>query len=429
MSTTPKTPSKKRPDQYEKPPQAGGKRAPDPYRPEDPPCHEPPPEPRTPPPEPRTPPPEPVPCTITILASPKQRSFSPPDGVTGKESFSARLSRALGDEETIRWSQVLVPGSGSVEFDSPSSPTTVVRARRPNRVIVVVQVLGPAGNVVCEDRKPVSVPQFFRVRPFQGYFSALADLGLQTGFTLADPNADAKVALDNRIRRESISAAIRSARSRFRGINVRFVTKDPSFAIGLKNFTTVRLTGLSPRRDLLGEMRPPVLDVGNLRPNDTVFVYAQEVSNPLGVLGESMGVFDGLIVRKQFSFFGQTMEAAVENSQPVRPGEFVADRTKVTTVRQLKVNSAFFAFTRFVGSVMAHECGHALGLVAPVGGTSHNAAANGNLMDDGKTLDFTEDTGILRYGKKLGTLTWIRPVRLSEANRKSLQAILPILDR
>ena len=376
------------------------------------------------------PPSEPVglnpgPCTISIVASAAQRSFSPPLGATGEETFTARLSRPLAEGETLQWSVVRGRDDGDVTFDSPGSVTTKVRARKPNRARVRVRLFDFRRRLVCEDEKEISVPQFFFVKAAAGLTGALGDLGLQAVIAPADADRAKKQALNRMIRDRVVTDAIGLAGLLLRGVNVRFVTRDPTGIVGAGNFSTVDLVGLAPRRNATGETFPGVLDRGNKRPMDRSKVYAREFTNPFYNATSSQlakDIFGGIAVRQQL-FFKETVAVAVPGS-PVALGEFVADRADATTFRQLRISAAFLAVARLVGSTIAHEAGHALGLVP---GTTHNARAQGNLMDDGKTRSFEERTGILRFDKKSGALSFTVPAGLRPENLRLVQQVLPVL--
>ena len=367
---------------------------------------------------------EPVPCSIEIKADVKQLSFSPPLGLSGEETITAEPSRNLAEGERVQWSVVRGPNDGNVEFDSPSSLTTKMRARKPNKTKVRVQLLGPEGAVICQDEKDISVPQFFFLRPTPGLALALQDFGLQVPIAANDSLRDRKAALNGQILQQTLIRAAGLAVTIYQGINVRFTTVDPTAAVGAGNFATVQLLGLAPNRDVTG-LTETGRDEGNKIANDRLLVYAGEFSDPAGSATASAlarRIFRGIAVRQQRVVGGRTSTVPLPGT-PVQLGEFRADRELATTFRQLRINAAFLALARLIGSTIAHECGHGLGLVPAI---SHNARADGNLMDKGGTRSFEERTGILRFAPSSGALSFTSPAGLTLQNRRTLQQVLPV---
>lgn len=371
---------------------------------------------------------EPVPCTIEILASPKQRSFDPPIGVTGQEVFRARLNREVAEEagERIQWSVVRGPTDGDVLFESPNALITKVRARRPNKAKVKVQLISPAGAVVCQDEKDISVPQIFFVQSSPGLTRALEDFGLQVAITPGDSAAEAKRRLNRRIQRQLIARSIGLAAQLYRGLNVRFTTLDPTRFVGAGNFSRVAILGPDPAKSgAFAVTFRARKDEVNARPNEDIFIFAQEYSDPQSVLGGSPlyeGIFRGIALRRKTNA-GPTINLG---GSPVQLGEFVPRRESATTFRQLRINAAFLALARLLGETLAHEAGHALSLV-PGEPKGHNPVSRGNLMDKGPDRSFAQRTGIYRFDSASGALSFGPPSRLSRANRRRLERILPIL--
>jgi hypothetical protein len=113
---------------------------------------------------------------------------------------------------------------------------------------------------------------------------------------------------------------------------------------------------------------------------------------------------------------------------PVDAGDF-ADSP--VNVRQRTVRAAILAFGRLLGTTIAHECDHALGLV---GAASNQNVDNGGvpidsaeIMNSGEFNTFIERTGITGFNSATGIPTVGAAVGFGDANLNTLREILPIL--
>jgi hypothetical protein len=386
------------------------------------------PPPKRPPGEKRKPPPPPEepPCIITIISTPAERSFSPPTSISGRETFRAVLAGARPPGSRIQWDLVPGAGTGTIEFESPGSLTTVVRARHPNNARVRVRVLR-RGVVLCEDVKDISVPQFFRIVFTAEFDRDLARLGLRRRGRL---NAG-QIGTNVLVRAAVVGEIFVILRTIYAAVNVRFLTLDPTPFVGAGNFANVTIGGPDdrprPGRTRLGRTPNPRagpnarrLDVGNLDPTNSPLVFSAEFGDrrfpQTGGSATYRAIFDGLAVEDEGT------GAALPGSA-VNVGDFANPAIAgALTLGQLKVQAAIRAFGRLVGETSAHECGHSLGLVPPRG---HNAGNTGELMDEGRFRTFAERTGITAFNPATGALT-IGATNMLVANLPTLQAILPV---
>ena len=382
---------------------------------------------------------EPGACEIVILTSAKERSFNPPDDKSAKVKLTAELrpKRAVRDGETVLWSLIGGENDGTVKFSSPDTLTSEILARKPNKTRVRVQLFDAGGNEICKAETDLSVPQFFFVFAVQPrddpdeeepegatFLDALIDLGLQISL---DPLNDtleasmAKVELNTQIQDKVVSRAIEVAKNAFKGVNVRFVTKDPKDLVGKDNYSFVALSGLSPKRDRQGDAPT---DVGNKNPKDLIRVFGGEFSDMRAVAGPDPNygkIFIGFA--RTFRIPGETMQAGGNGLQM---GQLVTDPAKAQNRAQLIAYAAFEVVSRLIGHTIAHECGHSLGLV-PGADEGHNPKPLGTIMDAGKVQSLKARTGLSRFDVATKRAAFGSPAGFDKNNLQILQKVLPIL--
>ena len=320
-------------------------------------------------------------CDIEILSSPSERSFSPPSE-TGEEVFRAVVFPPSGGG-TIVWDIVHRPKeSGNVDFGTQTDVSTgssilstiPVKARHPNKAKVRVRVVQD-GEVVCSAKKTISVPQFFHIvfPAEEGFFNeALEDLGLRRR-----PRANGVLTTDQKLTNDQVKAAVieeifNTFKFEYDSVNVRLTVADPTPVVSFANFATVTFGGLGVGLEFGAT---PFPDDHNLDPKNSPVIFALRYADlSLAITQDPIytAIFGGLAVFDPAS-------GTVLPGTPIDVGDF-ADPP--VTVRQKTVKAAILAFGRLLGTTVAHECGHSLGLVS---GTVHNVGRTGGTDGCGAT--------------------------------------------
>jgi hypothetical protein len=361
------------------------------------------------------------PCRIRITSTAAERSFRASQSPT--VSWKASLSGNQPHGSRIVWD--LLGGTnatGTISYTVQDPLTLVVRADHPNMNRLRVRV-EHQGVILCEDTKLISVPQYFwitstpRTEPFADdpFLLDLERLGLRRR-----PPSDGFLTPEQEATNHDVAEAVvqeifETVLSLFSGVNVRFSQTFPTAFVDPSNITTVIVGGMpSPNPNIAGHTSAPTgigrsldVDIGNLEP-------AQYCSINSGLLtaGDWPAVYHDI--------FGST---AIEDrdGRPLPSGSAVdaGDFARIpTTVRQRTVDAAIKATGRWIGSVIAHECGHALGL-------DHNNHQTGEIMDAG--VYFSEYIGIRSFDPRTGHTQLGNRVRFGRTNYQRLVELLPIL--
>jgi len=202
--------------------------------------------------------------------------------------------------------------TGTVEFgpqtDTSTMSSIVVRARHPNRAKVRVRVMR-GDDILSQDIRDISVPQFFHIRSdlFIGLDDALVDLGLRRTPPDFGVLTEEQRITNDRVKGAVLDEMLDTARSACISVNVRFTSSDPTPCVGTDNFAIVTLHGLHPQLTRTGEADHPTtgpnagkLDVGNLDPTNSTRIYAQAFTvRESSVVGDDIyaAIFDGLAIR------------------------------------------------------------------------------------------------------------------------------------
>jgi len=370
-------------------------------------------------------------CTIKITSSPEERSFSPgKESETGYETFTAKINGIQPKGSSIEWGifkddpnkPLSDKGRGTVALISGVNQlSNEVVAKRPNKGRISVAVK-KNGNMVCFDNKEISVPQFFWIVVNESFFKDLERLGLRRrpivglGVLTGD---QANVNFD--VMRAVLDEAFNTARFLFKSINVRFTESYPGTVVGENNYTSIVLggknnIGTSASGITLNSTHPmnyDQTDKGNLQPNQRIVIYSGEYA-----IGRPGVNNDDPIFKSIFNL------TSVENYQGTPLGGIAVDAGEFSrfprSPRQKVITAAVSAYGRLLGSTIAHEAGHSLGL-------PHPESKVGALMDEGFNLSFSNSTGITSFDPQTGKIQIDPPQGFSNSNLRKLREILPVL--
>ncbi len=270
----------------------------------------------------------------------------------------------------------------SLTFDTGTEIN--IRVKRAGRAILKVAYV--VNNVECSDNKEISVPQFYDLN-----FDAITnnktfndDLEL-VGLKNSDIGTNSNQITETRneiIRDEVISALKFGMEDCYLDVNVRFTESPPSFLTNdLKVICFVagqhspvpidadKLPGIF-NNDVNTDCYEGLpssgnnLDIGNVVPTGKVCTYS-------GLLATGAS-FE--------PYFGNTFDFLPATNSMFDSNDEIIDNDLLIAIEK---------FGMLVGNVIAHEGGHALGLVP---GTTHNTGNNGTVMDDGFFSDWFDRT-------------------------------------
>jgi hypothetical protein len=337
-----------------------------------------------------------------------------PDSGGDRRDLDLILIPAFDSGSRVRY--VLNEDDTLADFvDLRTEAGTVTGTFEPTLVKGETVVVGDAitGNFRIEHIKQVVYVNFL-----PGYTDALDMLGLRA----ADSLLRARI--------------LEKARWIYRGVNVEFRTEIPE---DYELYAQVDITGQDPNGlGLMGYDNTPGKDVGNLRLWDRVG-GVNAATQQDGYPG-----YGGVFVDSFFAFsthppldidphpaadalFDMIFDPVRPDlGQPVRPEELENLPQAGSALcpatpgdRPLEIACAIYVAGNMLGSTMAHEFGHSLGLADPGGDNFHNTGEQPNrLMDAGGKRPFHERTDLLDGG----------PEVFCRENFKYLQQILPTAD-
>lgn len=348
-------------------------------------------------------------------------SFRPPS-LAGEQSFVVEFSpdTQLPQNRQVKWIQLSVNDfTGTVAVAESRDDRITLRARHPNKARIGVQV-EVKGRIICSGQLTLSVPQFFHVVFSSEFDRDLEMLGLRRVAPSNGPSLSiAQVQSNERVKAVVIQEALETAKRNFREINVRFTLDDPADAVGPENVSTVVVGGPFPADPPPGVKDPfgiSPFDPQNKDANDQIFVFSGEFadrSHKLTNDRDYLDIFDQLATRDQGT-------GALLPGKPVDENEFVDGPPEPAfAVRTNYVRAAAFAFGRFIGTVISHECGHALGL-------NHNKVDVPNIMN-GSSLRFQDWTGIRNFDPSTGDVSLTSSAEFRVRDQRRLWEVLPIL--
>lgn len=208
----------------------------------------------------------------------------------------------------------------------------------------------------------------------------------------------------------------------YEGVNIRFVDSRPDL---YAEYSVIELAGEDPNgKGLLGLDNTTGKDTGNLRFDDVIGGKNAETEE------QGYYAYGGVFLRS-FMGFSPTVGTAAEALasprfddvfapfSPELGGQPLTDEDLDSTSRQAQVDEAVRVLGNLVGSTVAHEVGHTLGLawVPDYPNEFHNLGDNpGWLMDAGAARPFLERAELDGHG----------PEFLEENSLNYLKSILPM---
>ncbi len=274
------------------------------------------------------------------------------------------------------------------------------------------------GETIHSSFRVQLIKQVVYVNFMQGYVDALDMMGLR--------------AADRHVR----DAILSRARWIYRGVNIEFRDEEPW---DYELYTHVDVTGQDPNGlGLMGYDNTPGKDVGNERLYDRiggvnaltqqdgfpgyggVFVdsfFAFSLHPPIDIIPHpSADVLFDVILDPLRPDMGEPVRSAELDYLPEVDGMQCPAHSDN---RPMVIACAIYMVGNLLGSTMAHEVGHALGLADPYGPRFHNAGEQPNrLMDSGDKRPFPERTVMGGHG----------PEVFCRENYVYLQDILPTPD-
>ena len=191
-------------------------------------------------------------------------------------------------------------------------------------------------------------------------------------------------------------------------MNVRLTQDDPTPLVGDEhNLSPVFIGGTHPSES--GNTDKPHgsgIDAGNIVARQISRVFPSSYRLILGSDPTYHAIFSPL--------------AQVLGGSPVQVGDFVPpDVIGPRTVRQLIVDAAIKAMGKLIGSTLAHERAHSIGI-------PHNVGDTGEIMDEGKFQTFLDRTGIVDFDPMTGVLKIEQSHKFGTTSLNEMTRILPV---
>jgi hypothetical protein len=174
-------------------------------------------------------------------------------------------------------------------------------------------------------------------------------------------------------------------------------------------------------------------DFGNLVPNQCIQIFSGQVSR-----WRKLDKFFGSVPKQVYLdiFDGLAVSDADDNDlqgNPIDAGENVLDisSSEEAKRRANQISAAVLMIGRFIGTTLAHECGHALGLTHTADEIGTEFCAN-TLMDGDRCHSFRDYTGVKGFNPTTGIVDLVDPVSFTNSpvgrdHLQKLKDLLPIL--